>query len=144
MNRRPLRIWLKRWKALAIVVGLLVQMAVFALLVGLANDWVHGVLSALFQFAVIYGTTRVFRGRGEDIAPERARWRMTAARPAGFVLAACFALAMVQVIYGFIADNYSLALLVSSIAEYGVLATLYARSSFRLGPRVVASATSST
>ena len=144
MNRRPLRIWLRRWKALAIVVGLLLQIAVFALVVRLANDWVHGVFSALFQFAVIYGTTRVFRGREEEIAPERPWWRMTADRPAGLVLAACFLVAMVQVVYGFIADDYSLALLVTSIAEYGVLATLYLRSSLRLGRRDVASATSST
>jgi len=144
VKRRPLRIWLKRWKALAIVVGFMLQFAVFAPLAWFASDWLHAVISALFQFAIIYGSTRVFRGPHEVVAPPRPWWKMTAGRPAGFLLAALFLLVLAQVVVGFTTGDYSLALLVTSVAEYGVLAALYLFSSFRLPARAVASATPST
>ena len=144
MKQGPLRIWLRRWKALAILVGLMLQFAVFAPLAWLASDWLHAVISALLQFALIYGTTRVFRGPHEVVDPPRPRWKMTAGRPAGFLLAALFLLMLAQVFVGFTTGDYSLALLVTSVAEYGALAALYLFSSFRLPARVVASATPST
>jgi len=134
VNLKPLRIWLRRWKALAIVVGVLLQVVLFAPLLWLSNEVVHGVLSSVIQFAIVYLTTRVFRGLTEERLPPRPWWRMTAKPTAGVLLGLFFTIEALICVRDF-ATGGSAAFYVTGVIEYAALATLYFVSSARLATR---------
>lgn len=119
----------------AIVVAILV--AADALLT-FVLDALHGeagsIVLSVLQLAGWYLASRVFRGRGEPIAPVRAWWRMTA-RPllSGILGAGYGLLALVNLVLSF-AGFGSAAGTVSILVEL-VLAALFLTSFVRLRAR---------
>lgn len=130
MHTRPLRLVLKRWKALYIVGGGAVAFGLGWLLSFVPVESISNVLATLIFFAWAYGATRIFRGSEELVITPRPWWRMTARPTAGFLLGiACAALAGDAVVYMVGEPGW---LWGTGIAFYAVLAALYLGSSIRL------------
>lgn len=134
MNRRPFRIWLKRFKALWIALAAVNIVVVESMLLRLDNDWALGLITSALQIAWIYYLTRAFRGLPEDPMSARPWWRMTARPKAGFVLGVLFAveasLRLVDLVGG-----SSLAIDLPGFVSNGAIAALYLSSSTRLVAR---------
>jgi hypothetical protein len=100
-----------------------------------------GILRSVLAFVLILLGARVFRGAGEDVAPARPWWRMTAAVPSGIVLGSLFTLVAVFSAAGYAGitastlphkDTVDLAALLVNAALSAVLAYLYFGSSRRI------------
>jgi hypothetical protein len=100
-----------------------------------------GILRSVLAFVLVLLGARIFRGAGEEVAPARAWWRMTAAVPSGILLGSlCTVIAVVSAI-GYVGltvanlphkDVTDLpALLVTAVLS-AILAYLYFGSSRRL------------
>ncbi|MDH6182413.1 hypothetical protein M2152_002595 [Microbacteriaceae bacterium SG_E_30_P1] len=130
MRWNPLRITQRRWKAAYVVAGVIVMFVLVRSLVGLPV-WTSTFLIAAIEFAIIYGATRVFRGRDEVIEPPRDWWRLTARPRAGFALAVLFFIprVVVNVVLVIVEHEWSL---IVYVIEDAALAALYLGSSTRL------------
>ena len=126
----PLRLTQKRWKAVYIVGGFMLTLALFSLVNLLSFEWVSGVLDAMIQFAWIYLGTRIFRGKSELLVAPRPLWRMTAEPSAGLVLGVLWLFLLGSSVTFFFDGHLTLA--VTGTAEYLLLAYLYLGSSVRL------------
>jgi uncharacterized membrane protein YfcA len=126
------------WKVVYVVVAAILVYLIAAVPVGVGGA---GVLRSVLGFVLILIGARLFRGPDEDVAPPRARWRMTAGVLWGVVLGAvCAVIAIVSVV-GYVGLTTSAlahkdvvdlpALLVTALLT-AVLAYLYFGSSRRL------------
>ncbi|WP_368496305.1 hypothetical protein [Herbiconiux sp. A18JL235] len=96
-------------------------------------EWPQAVLGDLISVAAFFVGARVFRGRGEAIAPPRAWWRTTARPTAGFVLTAYFLMTVVYTFVTAVIDpTVTLAATVVSALSGVLLAAAYLNSSVRL------------
>jgi hypothetical protein len=130
MHTRPLRLVLKRWKALYIVGGCLLTFALVRLLAPVLPEAPLQLLATLLDFGWIYYGTRIFRGRDELVLEPRPWWRMTARPRAGFILGPLFLFGAAQaVVLLFAQPGWTWA---TSLVEYALLSALYLRSSIRL------------
>jgi hypothetical protein len=82
------------------------------------------------NFAVIGFGSRVFRARGEPVAPPRVWWRATGRPAAGFVLAGLFVFGTLSVIVS--PDDFPGALVWWYLASDVPIVAFYAHSSIRL------------
>lgn len=131
MRFRPLRLSQRRWKALYVVGGYLLLVAITLPAAVLLSESAHATLATALQSLWIYGGTRIFRGRNELTLPARPWWRMTARPVAGFVLGAVFAALFVYSIVNVTVEPLSF-LWWTGVVEYGAFAALYVASSIRL------------
>ena len=100
-----------------------------------------GILRSTLAFALVLLGARLFRGAGEELAPPRQWWRMTAGTPAGVVLGSLLALVAIVSGTGYVGLTLSTlahrdvvdlpALLVNTLLA-AILAYLYYGSSRRL------------
>jgi hypothetical protein len=146
----PLNLRIVRWpfKLIYVVVAYGVSVGPARILALLhVGGIVSDILSLiLLTAAFVYGA-RVFRGRNEDVAAPRARWRMTARRPLSKRLGVLFTvlagIAFIYAIVGIIGlagvdlgdFNYlgeTVFALSFSTAQYGILAFLYLNSARHL------------
>ena len=132
MNRSPLRLVLKRWKALYVVGGFFVTFGIFRVINFLPNELVTATLTTVVQVAWIYYATRIFRGEEELLVSPRPWWRVTARPRAGFTLAALWVISAAGSLYSiFTSDRYVITY-ASSVIEFTALTALYLYSSIRL------------
>jgi hypothetical protein len=111
-----------------------VLMAVNALLTLVLNafSWTPGsIILSLAQLAGWYLATRVFRGRGEHVAPARAWWRMTARPLLSGVWSALYAIGIVASLIALPFIEVTAADVVSLLVQ-AVLAYLFGLSFVRL------------
>jgi len=131
--KSPLRIVKTPLKVLYILVGYAAVLAVNTFVLGrIPLEWVGDILGVALEFAFVYFGTRVFRGRGEAVVPPRAGWRMSAAPPAGFVVAVLLIGAMAAAAGSVFTETTHVAARLGSVAVWGLLAALYLRSSLLL------------
>ncbi|MFB2584514.1 hypothetical protein [Herbiconiux liukaitaii] len=128
-----LRIRRTRWKVLFVVAGVaLVGAANAVFLPRILPFPVHLFAGDVLLLAVYFVGTRAFRGRGEPIAPPRARWRMTSRPRAGFVIGTLLALNAALSIVSVVTSADDALIFALSTVRDGALAFLYLRSSIRL------------
>ncbi|MDO7883130.1 hypothetical protein [Antiquaquibacter soli] len=133
MHTRPLRLILKRWKALYIVGCWLLTFGLVWLAAPLLPEPMLQTLATVLEFGWIYYGTRIFRGREELLVVPRPWWRMTARPRAGFLLGPLFLFGAAQaVLFLFAQPGWAWA---TSLVEYAALAALYLGSSITLARR---------
>jgi hypothetical protein len=111
-----------------------VLMAVNALLTLVLNAfaWAPGsIILSLVQLAGWYLATRVFRGRGEQVAPARAWWRMTARPVLSGVWSVLYAIGLIASLIALPFVEVTVADVVSLLVQ-AVLAYLFGLSFVRL------------
>lgn len=130
------------WKLVYVVAAYLLPIpAPAATAIGMSDAWFMTISTVWTIVAVLYGA-RIFRGRGEPIAPPRPWWQMTARRTLSRNLGVLFAVVTVSSLLGLVfelsgptAPRTALVVSVFSVVEFGVLAFLYLNSAARLPRR---------
>ncbi|MFF2272849.1 hypothetical protein ACFVTX_11280 [Agromyces sp. NPDC058136] len=127
------------WKLAYVVAAYLLPMpGPTATAIGVSDAW-FAVISAVWTIAAVLYGARVFRGRGEPVAPPRPWWQMTArptlSRNLGLLLAVVTAssfLGMVLELAGVVEPRSTPVVSAVTMIEFGVLAYLYLNSAARL------------
>lgn len=145
--RRLLDLRIVRWerKLAAAIVVWLVGMALFALLPAEIPSPLRSALALIVNVGSFVLCARVFRGRGEPVAPPRAWWRMTArarlSARLGFLFSLITLIGLVLLFAGVVggaepitAPNAveDVAASTIDIVQSGILAYLYLNSAARL------------
>jgi hypothetical protein len=86
------------YKSLFVILFFVALLAVgYASVIAGLEEYIRYEFSGALVASAVYVGTRTFRGEGEEIAPPRPWWRMSARPTASFVLAAFFAMRSVFV-----------------------------------------------
>ncbi len=101
-------------------------------------DVAVSIVGTIIEVAALLLGARIFRGRGEPIAPPRAWWRMTARPALSRRLGVLFLVPAVVGLFGVAAfplewSPGELASAIMSVIEFSVVAALYLNSAVRLG-----------
>lgn len=106
--------------------------------IGMSDGW-FAVISAVWTIAAVLYGARIFRGRGEPVAPARPWWQMTArpklSRNLGLVFAVATAYSLLGLtlqLAGISEPTASTVAVIFTVIEFGALAFLYLNSAVRL------------
>lgn len=117
-------------KTLFVVTIFVVVLGVRYIGVALAiPEYVGKEFASYLLFFAVYVGTRTFRGRGEQVAPSRPWWRMSALPTASFVLSILFAIRSVfsvwavasDLAYGYFDVNFALSCVTDPLLFAGYL-----------------------
>jgi hypothetical protein len=138
VERRVLRISRWYWKLLYVIAACLLVYLIAAIPLGAV---LPGILRSVLAAALVLFGARIFRGPGEEVAPARAPWRMTAGIPSGIVGGCACALVAVGSIAGYVGltampasarNDVGLPILLINAVLAAVLAGLFINSAVQL------------